>query len=73
MDRKKRKPNGRLCLTRETGQSIHIGSDVIVTIEAIKGRKVSVSIVAPAEVRVLRDDAVKLQPPGGVDTIKNGE
>lgn len=73
MQRKKRKPNGRLMLTRQEGQSIQIGENVTVTIEAIKGSKVSVSIVAPVEVRVMRDDAIKLQPPGSSDTMETGE
>ena len=56
-------------LTRQEGQSIRIGENVTVTIEAIKGSKVSVSVIAPVEVRVMRDDAKKLQPPGGSDTM----
>lgn len=67
MERRKRKPDGRLMLTRQEGQSIRIGENVTVTIEAIKGSKVSVSVIAPVEVRVMRDDAKKLQPPGGSD------
>ena len=67
MERRKRKPDGRLMLTRQEGQSIKIGENVTVTIEAIKGSKVSVSVIAPVEVRVMRDDAKKLQPPGGSD------
>lgn len=44
-----------LVLSRKTKQSIHIG-DVVISINQIKGNKVSLGIEAPQEVRVLRGE-----------------
>lgn len=67
--REKKKPDGRLILHRQAGQAIFINGNVKVTIEQIKGAQVKISIVAPADVSVVRDDAIKLQPPSSADTM----
>ena len=48
-----------LIITRTEKQSFQIGENIIVTIEEIKGKQARVSIDAPPEVKILRDDAVK--------------
>jgi carbon storage regulator CsrA len=67
--REKKKPDGRLILTRHPGEAIFINGNVKVTVEQIKGAAVKISIVAPADVSVVRDDAIKLQPPSSADTM----
>ena len=48
-----------LTLTRRAGQSIHIGDDVVITIVESKDSKVLVSIDAPREVRIRRNEVVE--------------
>ncbi len=48
-----------LKITRNENQSFQIGEDITVTIEKIKGHEAIVSIDAPPEVKILRDDAIK--------------
>lgn len=54
---------GLLALTRKVGESIYIGDNIIVTIERIKGSndkaEVRVTVDAPREIEVLRDNAKK--------------
>jgi carbon storage regulator len=45
-----------LCLSRGEGESIRIGENVIVTINRVKGRKVSVGIQAPSSVEIVRTE-----------------
>lgn len=54
-----------LVLSRLEGESITIGEDVVVTIERVRGGKVSVSIEAPRSVRVLRTELLEPQRPPG--------
>ena len=44
-----------LVLTRKPGQGIKIGDSIIV-IEAVKNREVKVSVHAPREVRIVREE-----------------
>lgn len=48
-----------LILTRREGQSISIGDDIVVTINAINGHQVRIGIVAPRDVPVHRDEIVE--------------
>lgn len=45
-----------LIVTRRPGESVLIGEDVVVTILGVKGNQVRVSINAPAEVAVDREE-----------------
>ena len=47
-----------LSLTRKEGQSLHVGEDVVITIERVEGKKVKVSIQAPSSIKVLRSELV---------------
>ena len=46
----------RIVVTRKKGESIKIGTNVVVTVESIKKSKVLVSIEAPKTVKVLRGE-----------------
>ena len=50
-----------LLLSRRETESIVIGDDIIVTIERINGKRVSVSITAPDEVKILRAELVDMK------------
>ena len=45
-----------LVLQRRIGESIHIGNDIIVTVNAVRNGGVRLGIIAPAEVRVDRNE-----------------
>lgn len=51
-----------LTLTRQTGESLKIG-EALVKIYRISGQRVWLSIDAPREVRIVRDDAKNTLPP----------
>lgn len=43
-----------LCLTRKEGEKIVVGDDIVLTILAIRGNKISVGIDAPASIPIVR-------------------
>lgn len=45
-----------LVLSRQTGQSIHIGEDIVITIVSCKGTHVRVGISAPQQLSVDRNE-----------------
>ena len=45
-----------LNFTRKAGQAIRIGDDIIVTVKQVRGKQVRVSIQAPREVPVFREE-----------------
>ena len=45
-----------LILTRRSGETVHIGDDVIVTVLAVKGNQVRIGINAPRNVAVDREE-----------------
>jgi len=45
-----------LVLTRKSGESIHIGEDIRVTILSVQGQSVKVGILAPREVAIPREE-----------------
>jgi carbon storage regulator len=45
-----------LILTRRSGETVHIGDDVLVTVLAIKGNQVRIGIKAPRSVAVDREE-----------------
>lgn len=58
-----------LILTRRVGESVMIGSDVVVTILGVKGNQVRVGINAPKSVAVHREEIyerIKREQQGGL-------
>jgi carbon storage regulator len=45
-----------LILTRRSGETVHIGDDVVVTVLAVKGNQVRIGISAPRNVAVDREE-----------------
>jgi len=45
-----------LKFTRKAGQAIRIGDEIIVTIKEVRGRQVRVTIEAPREIPVYREE-----------------
>lgn len=45
-----------LILTRRSGETVHIGDDVVVTVIAVKGHQVRIGIKAPQSVAVDREE-----------------
>jgi carbon storage regulator len=58
---------GALVLSRRTGEWLAIGDDVVVTIDAVGGKRVRLRIVAPRQVRVMRGEL--LDDPPGEETV----
>lgn len=52
-----------LVLSREEGQRIYIGDDIVLTIVDIRGRKVRVGIDAPRAVNIRREELPDDHPP----------
>jgi len=48
-----------LSIKRKPNQSFQIGEDITVTIEEINGKEAKISIDAPPELKILRNDAIK--------------
>ena len=48
-----------LVLTRRTGESIHIGDDVVVTVLDVRNDQVRIGIQAPRSVKVQREELVR--------------
>ena len=63
-----------LCLSRKRFETIHIGDDIVITINEMRSDKVRVSIEAPREVEVHRGEVYaaiqrqKAQPPAPQST-----
>jgi carbon storage regulator len=52
-----------LAITRKAGQSFQIGDDITVYVSAIRGNQVRLTIDAPRELQILRDDAICREAP----------
>lgn len=48
-------PIGRLVVTRQVGESVWIGGDIEVRLEAIEHKRVRLVVLAPREVKVRRN------------------
>jgi carbon storage regulator CsrA len=62
-DKEEKTGIGKLVLSRKLNEKIKIGDDIVITILSIKGREVRVGIEAPKEVRVLRAELLRNDPP----------
>jgi carbon storage regulator len=49
-----------LVLSRKSGEKITIGSDIVVTVIAVRGEKVKVGLDAPREVAIRRNELMPL-------------
>lgn len=52
-----------LVLSRKVGEKLIIGDNIVVTINRINGPTVSIGLEAPREVRIVRGELLKQQPP----------
>ncbi|MCH7686770.1 MAG: carbon storage regulator [Planctomycetes bacterium] len=52
----------RQALSRKQGESIRIGSDISITVVAIRGNAVRVGIAAPRSIPITRPDAKESRP-----------
>ena len=50
-----------LTLTRQTGQSIHIGNEIIIHVSDISGGQAKISIEAPKKIKILRSELLANQ------------
>lgn len=56
-----------LVLSRRVGETVWLGDDCAVTVVAVHGQQVRLAFVAPAEVRVLRDELKEKKEEGEHD------
>ena len=48
-----------LVLTRKSGEKIHIGPDITITVLDIQGNKIRIGIDAPEDIAVLRSELIE--------------
>ncbi len=51
-----------LVLTRKVEQSILIGSNIAVKILGVEGNRVKIGVIAPDDVKILREEIVDREP-----------
>lgn len=61
-----------LVLSRQTGQSIHIGDDIVITIVSCKGTHVRVGIAAPQQLSVDRDEVYQRKRQSKTNGLMHG-
>lgn len=54
---------GNLVLTRKVGESIKIGTDIVVTVLKVRGKHVTLCTTAPKTQKVLRSELVDKEEP----------
>lgn len=59
-----------LVLTRKVGERILIGESMVVTVVAAKKGQIRIGIVAPPEVRIMREELLELPHVAASDTQK---
>lgn len=52
-----------LVLSRKVGESIVIGDGIRIVVNRIAGHKVTLGLLAPDEVKIVRGELVKAEPP----------
>ncbi|QEG43573.1 carbon storage regulator [Roseimaritima ulvae] len=52
-----------LILSRKLGETIQVGSNVVIKVTAVKGGRVQIGIDAPQEVAIRRGDLAPLERP----------
>lgn len=55
----KDKDMGRLVIERRIGSAFSIGDDIEIFIDSVRGNLVRVSVTAPKNLKILRDDLFK--------------
>ncbi len=55
-----------LVLSRKSGERIHIGKDIVLTVVAVKGNRVRLAFEAPESVRIHREEVL----PGGSHPVE---
>jgi len=50
-----------LVLSRKTGETIHIGDDIRITVAAFQGNRVRIAIDAPEDMLILRGELASLK------------
>ena len=64
---------GMLIITRKTGESLLIGTNVTVTVLGVKGNQVRIGVDAPKDVGVVREEITDRFPASGaVGSGSNG-
>lgn len=48
-----------LVLQRKVGESIYIGDNVVVTVQEVSGDRVKISIDAPREITIVREELIQ--------------
>ena len=48
-----------LVLSRRIGETLHIGDDVVIEIKRVAGRRVTIAIEAPRDLRILRGEIME--------------
>jgi carbon storage regulator len=58
-----------LVLTRRTGETVHISTDIIVTVLGVDGNRIRIGIDAPRQVPVVRGELYGpvAKPPGSIE------
>ena len=64
---------GKLVLQVREKEYILIGSDIVVTLERLRGNRTSISIQAPSDVKVLRGTLVEREKNEQVQQVQRGD
>lgn len=59
-----------LALTRKAGERIVLGDRITISVDWIRGNRVRLSIDAPPEIRVMRDELVGGEPPAPAERAR---
>jgi carbon storage regulator CsrA len=51
-----------LCISRGPGESVHIGENIVVRVNRISLSNVQLDIVAPSDVKILREELLEPTP-----------
>jgi carbon storage regulator len=61
-----------LVLTRKSGEKIHIGADIVVTVLEINGNKVRIGFDAPGDIAILRAELRAAEATDRPVLVQNG-